>query len=294
MMHLELGWLRAFVAVAERLSFTAAADAVARTQSAVSLQIRKLEDRVGFPVFERTPRAVSLTPKGEALLPYARQMLALNDDAVRQLQGISLAGALRLGVSEYFAPTQLPWLLADFTARHPDITLTVQTGTSAPLLAQLRDNTLDAVIGGHAGHSGGTRDGEALFREPMGWLASETLTPPARASVPLIVLPEGCRIRAGACAALNQRNRAWHVAYTSGSLLGLLAAVRAGIGVAPLPRHLLAPGLALAGVRLQLPSLPPDEIALFRRTGLDADQSRLIDAVRDDFVARRHGMQAAA
>src|SRR3954467_12143027 len=126
--NLDIDLLRSFAAVADSGSFTAAAELVARTQSAVSVQIKRLEDLVGRRVFERTSRSLALTPAGETLLGYARRILALNDESVRSVVEPPVAGAIRLGITEYFVPSDLPRLLARFAAAYPGVHLEVRMG----------------------------------------------------------------------------------------------------------------------------------------------------------------------
>src|SRR3954470_12137908 len=138
--------LRSFAAVADTKSFTAAAELVARTQSAVSVQIKRLEEVVGRRVFERTSRSLSLTADGETLLGYARRILELNDESVRRMIEPPLAGEIRVGITEYFVPTQLPQILARFAAAYPGVLLEVQMGLSNALRQQLERRKLDAII----------------------------------------------------------------------------------------------------------------------------------------------------
>jgi DNA-binding transcriptional LysR family regulator len=158
-MNLDIDALRAFVAVADERSFTRAAQAVSRTQSTVSVQIKNLEGRLGFALFERTQRSVALTVRGHTLLNYARSILQLNDDSVRALTAPQTEGRLRLGITEYFAPQHLPQLLAHFREHHPLLALEVTTGVTGTLRSLQKTGELDLVLGRRdlAG-SGSTRD----------------------------------------------------------------------------------------------------------------------------------------
>src|SRR5690349_2173725 len=144
--NLDIDLLRSFAAVADTGSFTSAADLVARSQSAVSVQIRKLEDIVGKRILERTSRSLELTPAGATLLDYARRILALNDETVRRIAEPPMAGVIRLGITEYFVPTALPRLLARFAAAYPGVQLEVRMGLSAELRELLGAGALDAAI----------------------------------------------------------------------------------------------------------------------------------------------------
>src|SRR5580765_7963587 len=144
--NLDIDLLRSFAAVADTGSFTAAGEVVARTQSAVSIQIKRLEESVGRRVFERTSRSLALTPAGEVLLDYARRILALNDESVRRITEPPVAGELRLGITEYFVPNELPAILARFAAIHPEVRLEVRMGSSRDLREALSQGKLDVAI----------------------------------------------------------------------------------------------------------------------------------------------------
>jgi DNA-binding transcriptional LysR family regulator len=137
--NLDIDLLRSFAAVADTRSFTAAAELVARTQSAVSVQIKRLEEIVGRRVFERTSRSLALTPEGETLLGYARRILELNDESVRRIIEPPVAGEIRLGITEYLVPNELPQILARFAAAYPGVRLEVRMGLSRALREELED-----------------------------------------------------------------------------------------------------------------------------------------------------------
>src|ERR1700750_1000312 len=142
--NLDLDLLRSFTAVVDSGSFTAAAEMVARTQSAVSMQSKRLEETLGHAVFERNSRSIALTTRGEMLLDYARRMLALNDESLRRIASPALQGRLRLGVTEYFVPNELPRILARFASTHPRVQLDVRMGLSRELKEDLKARRLDA------------------------------------------------------------------------------------------------------------------------------------------------------
>src|SRR5215510_2972409 len=149
MMHaanLDIDLLRSFAAVADTGSFTAAGELVARTQSAVSVQVKRLEEIVGRRVFERTSRSLALTPAGETLLSYARRILELNDESVRRIAEPPVAGLIRLGITEYFVPNELPAILARFAAAYPSVHLEVRMGLSRELREEMVAERLDAVL----------------------------------------------------------------------------------------------------------------------------------------------------
>ena len=174
MRSLDLDAVQAFVLVADHGSFTRAADALGATQSGISLRLKRLEDRLGARLFERTPRLVRLTPQGEAFLPRARRLLEAQDDAIAAVS----AGPQRLvlGISDHVAGPELPGLLARVAGQGPGLALEVRLDLSQDLLAEYDAGALDAVI---VRRDAGRRDGEALFRDEFGWFAVDRLAPPS-------------------------------------------------------------------------------------------------------------------
>jgi DNA-binding transcriptional LysR family regulator len=266
-MNLDIDALRTFVAVAEHRSFTRAAEVVARTQSTVSVQIKNLEERLGFALFERTKRSVALTPRGEQLLDYAHSLLKLHDEGVRRVMQAPLQGRLRLGITEYFAPQHLPAMLQAFGQAHPTLEVEVTTGVTSHLRALQHDGALDLVIGRRhaAAKAKAKAEGELIRREPLHWVAAEHVRLPARAPVNLALLPEGCSIRSAALAMLDKQGRPWRAVYCGPSVLGLQSAVAAGMAVSCLTQSAMLPGFRVLGAREGLPALPHSEIALFTR-----------------------------
>src|SRR5215468_5378298 len=145
-LNLDIDLLRTFAAVADSGSFTAAGELVARTQSAVSLQVKRLEESLGQRVFERTSRSLALTPAGETLLGYARRILELNDESVRRISEPPVVGNIRLGITEYFVPNELPSILARFAAAYPGVHLEVRMGLSRDIREEMNRGELDVVI----------------------------------------------------------------------------------------------------------------------------------------------------
>jgi DNA-binding transcriptional LysR family regulator len=262
----DLDLLRTFAAIADNGGFTRAAERVGRTQSTVSLQIKKLEDGLGKRVFEREPgRELRLTPDGEILLTYARQILRLGDEARSRLMEPDVAGTVRLGTPEDFATAHLPEVLARFARAHPLVALEVNCDFTVNLLDGFSKGQYDLVLFKREpqGRSGGI----GVWRELLVWAASPRLALAGDGPLPLVLAPMPDVYRKRALASLDAAGRAWRVVYTSPSLAGLQAAVRAGLGVTVLPREMVPPGLILLGEEHGLPSLPDTEIVLYRAPG---------------------------
>src|SRR5215813_8295291 len=183
--------LKAFVAVADQRSFTRAATQLNRTQSAVSMQIKRLEDRLGVTLFHRTKAIVQLNPAGEGLLGYARRILALNDEAVARLREHKVEGVVRLGVMDDYGTSIVPPLLASFMAGYPLIHVEMETGLTASMPARLGE-AFDLVI---AMHPAGRGEGEFLRREQAVWATSADHPVEEQDLLPVALYPKGCLFR---------------------------------------------------------------------------------------------------
>lgn len=265
---LDLDLLRGFVTVAERGGFTLAGQALGLTQSAVSLKVKRLEELLGKPVFTRGAKQVALTREGESLLAYARRMLALNEEAVRQFVAPPVSGRLRLGVADHFVPRHLAPTLARFARTWPEVRIEVEVGRSHELRASLAREELDLVLGKRRD---GETEGRVIFTEAVVWAAGPDFVIPRDRPLPLAMLPQGCMFRERAMAALARAGRGFDVTYTSASLLAVAAAAQAGLGVTVLGRQGLLPGLEV------LEGLPEAGTAQMCVFGDEARQSPLIE-----------------
>lgn len=268
---LEIDLLRAFVAVAETGSFTAATEVVHRSQSAVSQKILRLEQLLNCKLFDRSGRSVGLTKEGEQLLTMARRMLEINDSAVRSLTKPQAKGSLRLGVSEDFIPSQLPTLLSRFRRVYPEVKLELMTGLSCNLLSAYRDSKLDAVI---AKKDGSAQAGRVIWREPLVWLAAKGELPDPSKPLPLVLLPPPCTYRDIMTRSLDAARREWVPSCIAGGLMGVQAAVAGGMGVSVLGRSFVQPNLQVLSPSEEWPALPMTEIVVL---GEDQGPRELID-----------------
>ena len=279
---LELDVLRSFAAVADTGSFTAAAGRVARTQSAVSMQIKRLEEVLGRRVLERTSRSLALTGEGELLLDYARRMLALNDESLRRLARPNVSGRARLGVTEYFVPNELPRLLARFAAAHPGVQLEVRMGLSRDLRAELDASKLDAAIVRLDGSRG---DADVLWREPQVWTAAEALDLDGAGAVPLVALPPGCVLREFAMETMRKQKREWRLAYTGSSMASVQAAVLAGLGVSIVAKSSVLRGMRVLPRGRRWPDPGTLEVGVLRGAGARDDIVEALQAVMREVLA---------
>jgi len=270
--NLDIDLLRTFAAVADSGSFTAAAELVARTQSAVSVQIKRLEEIVGRKVFERTSRSLALTPPGETLLGYARRILELNDESVRRVAEPPVSGVIRLGITEYFVPNDLPRVLSRFAAAYPGVRLEVRMGVSRDLREEMTRGTLDAAIVRLAPRE---RTG-AIWSEPLVWTAGEGAAPERGEMVPLALLRAPCWLRDYALESIKRRKRPSKVVFTGSSMASVQAAVSAGLGISILPRSSLLPGMQVLAHGRDYPDPGRLEIGVARAAHAPKD---IVDAL---------------
>jgi DNA-binding transcriptional LysR family regulator len=267
---IDITLLRAFLAIAEGGSFTMASRRLNLTQSAVSMQIKRLEEIAGGLLFERNSRKVTLNPRGELMQSHARRMISLNDELLAHLRDDRFTGLIRVGAIEDYAVHALPAILADFMAAHPKVAVEVETGFTPALLDRLGDE-FDMVL---AMHPAGAARGEVIRSERAVWLGSRPHACHEQAVLPLALHPPGCQFRAAALTALDHAKRRWRLAYLSQSLGAIDGAVAAGLAITVGKAGLQAKGLHLLTEADGLPPLPSFEIALHRaprrRAGADA------------------------
>jgi len=251
--------LRTFLAVAQTLSFTQAAHRLGLRQSTVSQHVRRLEEAAGCRLFTRDTHGVELTEDGEAMLGFARTILAANERAASFFTGTRLRGRLRFGVSEDFVLTRLPEILASFCREHPEVDLELSVELSDVLLQRLDTGQLDLCL---AKRDGPASPGRLVWRDRLVWIGSEQLRLDPQRPVPLIVFPPPGLTRARALDVLERHGRAWRVVCTSASLSGLVAAARAGLGVMAHAQGLIPAGLVRLPARSGLPELGGVDLVL--------------------------------
>lgn len=251
--------LKAFVAVAETEGFSAAANMLNRTQSAVSLQIKRLEERLGAQLFARTSRTVTLTPSGARLLPYARQLLHLEEQARASIAPEEASEVIRFGLTEEHAAAYLPQLLDVMADEHPDVQINIFCAISSVLVQEFQSGKLDLVL---AVRHQPSRTGRVLGVEPMIWVAREGFKAPRDAPLPLALNPEGCIFRAHALAAIGRIGRPWREPYVSGSPTGVNVAVQSGLAITVKTPRSVPDGCVDFGAVLELPQLGLAEVEM--------------------------------
>jgi DNA-binding transcriptional LysR family regulator len=281
--NLDPDLLRAFVAVADHRSFTRAAAMLNRTQSAVSMQIKRLEDRLGAELFNRTKANVDLSAAGEGLLGYARRILALNEEAVGRIAERKIEGVVRLGVMDDYGTCVVPPLLASFVAGYPHIHVEMETGLTSSMPARLGE-AYDLVIAMHPEARG---DGEFLRREQAVWATSASHQVERQQPLPMALYPQGCLFRKWAIDALDTARRPWRMAFVSHSLAAVEAVAAQGLAVTVVKAGTFPPKLRLLSDHEGMPQLPAADICLHRATDLSPAATLLADHLRTGISNRR-------
>ena len=281
--NLDMDVLRTLAVAMELGSFARAAERLGRSQSAVSLQMRKLEQQAGQSLFRKQGRGLALTEAGDVILSYARRMLELNDEAVAAVRGLAVEGSVRLGLPQDIAETRLPATLARFTRAHPSVHIEVKVDRNAVLLDHLTHGRLDLALLFSRGSGGTVVANERLIVQfPIAWIGPRhgAAAPPS-APLPLVLFEPPCLFRQAGIAALDAAGIPWRITFTSPSLSGLWAAVDAGLGVTVrtaegMPDRLATLGSATGG--LKLPPLPTVDLRLH---AADAEPSPAVRRLGD-------------
>lgn len=259
----QMDWLRAFVAVVDAGSLSGAAPLLHRSQSAVSMQIKKLETALGRAVLLRGPHHMDITPVGAELLTYARHVLALQSEVQTVLFGPQLAGRVRLGVPDDYASSYLTPVLRSFASRHQGVEIELICEQSTALIPRVVRGELDLALV--------SRDkpqrGRLLFQEPLVWVGAPQFEVWRRQPLPIAVYEEGSMARIATLAALAAKRRAYRIVYHSASLAGQLAAVESGLAVAVLTHCSVLPGLQILQnlpSEFELPALSAMRVSVLR------------------------------
>ncbi len=252
-LSLDIDLLRSFAAIAESGSLSHAAARVGRTQSALSMQIKRLEEGVGQPVLYRTGRGVKLTQAGARLLSHANKLLSLHDEALADLSGQALSGPLRIGCPDDYAVELLPPLLRGFAARHPKVLMEIECAPTPRLHRMLERHSIDIAL---VSLTGDFSPHEVIRVEPMVWVAHQDVDASRLDPLPLALGPAKMFDNLAPRRALEQAGRAYRIAYASGSLTGLIALVRSGQAISVLTRTAVPEDFKILSPTCGLPSLP--------------------------------------
>ena len=272
--------LRSFLAVAETLSFTKAAERLGLAQPTVSQHVRKLEAAAKRGLIARDTREVRLTDNGDAMAGFARTILSAHDAATRYFAGSAMRGRLRFGTADDLAITGLPRILRDFRQVYPQINLELTVGQSDQLYRRLNAGQLDLVF---VKWVAGDQEGTPVQHDSFAWVGLEQTNLEPGHPVPLISYPAPSLSRKLAIDALEARGRTWRITCTTRQISGVLAAVRAGIGVAVMPSSLVPEDLRIITRRFDLPPVGDVDFTLLRNPLANTE---VVDALTQAILGR--------
>lgn len=265
---LDLDQLQTFVTISDMGSFTKAADEVHRTQSAVSMQMRRLEERIGKPLFEKDGRSNRLTGDGEKLLAYARRLIHLNRETLAAFDDRALEGTMRIGIPDDYADRFLPEIMGRFARSNPRVELTVVCEPTPGLVEHLKRGNLDLAI---VTHNDASALSEVVRREPLLWVSSANHATHEEAVLPMAFGRPTCVWRRAACDVLDRMNRDYRVLFSSFSATVITAAVLSGLAISVLPECALRPGMRVLGDADGFGALPDCRIGIMRGQTARAD-----------------------
>lgn len=273
--NLDIDLLKTFIAIAEGGSFTRAAEEVGRTQSAVSMQMKRLEELIGRPIFSRDGRQNRLTFDGERLLDYARRIVRLNDEAVTAFTRPELTGTVRLGTPDDYADRFLPEILARFARTHPLVQVDVECRNSEPLVAMVGKGEVDLALVSCMQLGGNP---ELVRTEPLVWVVSMRHCPHLQEPLPIAIAQPGCHWRRMALETLDRFERPYRIAYASGNSNAITAAVMSGLAVGVVPQICLRPGMRMLSEDEGFPNLGEFDIGLVRAPAKSTDATDALAA----------------
>ncbi|MBA1276064.1 LysR family transcriptional regulator [Stutzerimonas azotifigens] len=271
---LQMDWLKCFVAVVDAGSLSSAAGEVHRSQSAVSMQLKKLEAALGRQLLVRGPRHLQLTADGQTLLGYARRMLDLHAETQAVFHGQALTGRVRLGVPDDYATRYITPVLKRFAPRHGGVEIELNCEQSTALIPRVASGDLDLALVSRDN----ARRGTLLFHEPLVWVGSAHFELWRRDPLPIAVYEAASLARRSAINSLALQGRRYKVVYNSSSLAGQIAAVESGLAVAVLTQCSAPEHLQILGSEHGLGPLEPMQVAVYRSRA--SQGSKAVDSLR--------------
>lgn len=279
MKQLSLDNLRTLVSVIELDGYAKAGERLGRSQPAISLQIKKLEEQLGKRLFNKVGQRQRVNQDGTLLYQYAKQLLTINDDVFRQFEQTSLKGRLRLGIPSEFASTLLPGIIGEFSSLYPDVTLEVTSSLSRHLLSEDYRSEFDLILA--LVNPEQETSGELVLKDKLVWVGDKMMLK-IDSSVPLVMAPTGCIYRSRVIKMLKQQTTAWRITYTNADLYGLIAAIKQGLGVTALASTSVPKELDVVRHK-HLPKLGNVKICLFNQDTQHPQVSRTLS----DFIKAR-------
>jgi DNA-binding transcriptional LysR family regulator len=282
-MRLEIDVLKTFIAVAETGSVKYAAERVARSPAAVSMQMKKLERLVGAPVFHRSEGAMRLSDSGDRLMPHAHRIIEANDTALAALLSPDIKGMVRIGLCLENIETRMPEILAGFSRVHPSVTVNINAGDAKDLSAMLATNALDIAILTTGGGVTNLENDRLLYEQPLVWATHKNSRRDGESPLQVAVAPSGCPWRDAALDALKRAGIEYRISYLSNVSESQLAAVRADLAVAALPASRVVNSTHPICVSSDLPELPYTRMVLRMSDRPDANTKALASQILSAF-----------
>lgn len=282
----DLDALRTMLVGTELGSFARAASQLGRSQSAVSMQLKKLEQQAGRPLFRRIGRGLVPTEAGDALLAYARRIIALNDEAAAFLGTPVTVASVRMGLPQDLFEDVMPEVVKRFSRRRRGVHVDVRAGRNHGLEEEVRAGRLDVAVAFFP--AGSDTHGTHLASLPMRWLGRRGMDRPSKdGSIPLVLFDHPCLFRQAALRALDRKRVQWRLSLTTPSLPGVWAALHSGYGISVRPAHPVPTGLHDVGAELGLPKLPPIELRMLTASELTPAAADLRDILEQVVRKRR-------
>jgi len=279
---LDSNILRTFIAISDTGSFTKGADRIFRSQSAVSLQIKRLEEILGKPVFERRSHGIVLSPVGEKLRPIAQRIINSLDSAIGELRTDALTGSIRIGIPDEYGETLLPKVIAEFSRKHPLVEIEVRCSFSAGFPGLLAQDELDIAV--YAVETPIKKRVSLLRKEKTYWVSSKNHSAHEQDPIPIALFDRACWWRDQALEALEQMGRRYRVVYTSESVTGVMAAISAGVAVGLLSENTLRKDMTILSRIHGFPKMPQSALVIDFRNQTNASLSlAMTDVIRNAF-----------
>jgi DNA-binding transcriptional LysR family regulator len=276
--------LRAFLTVVEVGTVSGAATVLNRTQAAVSTQIRKLEDLVGVTLFQRSTKGLNLTAEGQILIPYAREMITLNDEIGHRLNGEVIEGRVRFGVVEDFAATRLIDILRSFRDQNPKVDIDIIVEPNGRLAKMFEEDQLDLVVCDSACVE---RKPLLVWTEHLLWSVRSDLILESGVPLPIIMFDESCPWTVHAIAALSHLDISWRTVCVASTLVAMATAIRVGIGIGPMIAATIPEGCRALDRSADLPAPIRIDIGFYARSGVSKETQHLVDFISRQSVLNR-------
>ena len=258
---IPIEFLKTFIVLLENRSFSRTAEQVGRSQSAISLQIKRLEEVAGTPILTSSGKSLSLTQQGAILYEYAKQIVELNNECINRLDGNLLAGKIRIGIPSDFAIAFLPMILGRFTETHPNVFLDVKCELSADLTQAIDNQECDIVVALDDGRP--TRYLKSLWRDPVSWIGWQSHKVHRTSPLPLVMFPEPCQYRERVVRTLAKSKIPYKIIFSSSNMAGNHAAIQAGLGITALSKNSIPPYFHELPKSRYLPTLDSVHVGIY-------------------------------